>query len=169
MYSISRVWSGNWYNKEYTYLLTRILQIIHLLCDCFIWKLSSLQQDVTKCRRSSLLAIPGAPVSVRLIGISEDSITIEWNPPSTDGGRPITRYVIEKREPHSQYWAPVSTVSPRTTVYQIQNLAPSSSYYFRVAAENEEGIGYYREFVEPVRPMKPKSKSLVLLSSSKQI
>lgn len=109
-----------------------------------------------------LSAIPGAPVSVRLIGISEDSITIEWSPPSTDGGRPITRYVIEKREPQSQFWVPVSNVSSRTTVYQVQNLAPNSSYYFRVAAENEEGVGFYREFIEPVRPMKPKSKSLAL-------
>ena len=85
-------------------------------------------------------------------------MTIEWGVPTSDGGRPIVRYVIEKRESRSQFWAPVANVGSRTTVYQLQNLLPNCSYYLRVAAENEEGTGFYREFVEPVKPMKPKSK-----------
>jgi len=104
--------------------------------------------------------IPGAPTSIRLVGISEDSVTIEWTPVTSDGGRPVTRYVIEKREARSQFWTPVSSVGSRTTVYQIVNLLPNSLYYLRVAAENDEGVGFYREFIEPVRPMKPKSEYL---------
>lgn len=41
---------------------------------------------------------------------------------------------------------------------QVTGLQASGSYYLRVAAENDEGVGYYREFIEPVRPMRPKSK-----------
>jgi titin len=48
-------------------------------------------------------------------------------------------------------------VGARTTVYQISNLQANSLYYLRVAGESDEGIGYYREFIEPVRPMRPKS------------
>jgi len=101
--------------------------------------------------------IPGAPTSIRLIGISEDSVTIEWTPPSNDGGRPTIRYVIERRDARSQFWTPVASVGARTTVYQITGLQANSSYYIRVAAESDEGIGFYREFIEPVRPMRPKS------------
>jgi len=102
-------------------------------------------------------AIPGAPTSIRLIGISEDSVTIEWTPPTSDGGRPVTRYVLEKREARSQLWTSVTSVGARTTVFQVTGLLQTSSYYLRVAAENDEGVGFYREFIEPVRPIKPTS------------
>jgi hypothetical protein len=113
-----------------------------------------------------LAAVPGPPTSIRLIGITEDSVTIEWTPPTSDGGRPVTRYVIEKREASSQYWTPAASTS--ATVLgsragtglqcRVGGLRPNSAYYLRVAAENDEGIGYYREFIEPVRPTKPKSE-----------
>ena len=130
----------------------------------------SSQWYVNECSQGTLFelvisAIPGAPTSVRLIGISEDAVTIEWTAPSSDGGRPITRFVIEKREARSQFWSPVASVSSRTMVYQIQNLQANSSYFIRVAAENDEGIGYYREFIEPIRPMRPKSKRSFTLPS----
>ena len=69
----------------------------------------------------NVAGVPGAPTSIRLIGITEDSVTIEWGAPSTDGGRPVTRFVVEKREARSQYWAPVASVGARTTVYQVRS------------------------------------------------
>jgi titin len=105
----------------------------------------------------SPFAVPGPPTSIRLIGITEDTVTIEWTAPTSDGGRPVIRYVVEKREANSQFWSPVKSVSVRTTLCQVTNLLPNCAYYLRVAAENDEGIGFYREFVEPVKPMKPKN------------
>jgi len=94
---------------------------------------------------------------VRLIGITDDSVTVEWTRPASDGGRPVTRYVVERRDGHQQSWTHVASLPARTTVCQVTGLQSSVSYFIRVAAENDEGVGFYREFVEPVRPMTPKS------------
>ena len=70
-------------------------------------------------------APPSAPGSVRVIGISEDSLTIEWSEAHSHGGAPITNYVIEKREGSSGLlaaWQAVATVSARTTSYVLQYL-----------------------------------------------
>ena len=101
---------------------------------------------------------PDAPVSVRLIGISEDSVTIEWGGVASDGGAPVSGFVIEKREPRSHYWSQVATVPPKVNSYVIQYLHRNSSYYVRVAAQNEEGTGTFRDLMEPVTPMRPKSE-----------
>ena len=105
---------------------------------------------------------PEMPQSIRLIGISEDTVTIEWSEPRENGGAPITNYIIEKREGRSPYWTPVATVGSRVTSYVIQYLQPSCTYYIRVAAENEEGVGAFKELCEAVRPMKPKSKQDIM-------
>ena len=102
--------------------------------------------------------IPDYPHHLRIISISEDSVTIEWSAPTSTGGTPVTGYVIEKRESHQHHWSHVTTTSALTTSFKIQYLQPSMSYYFRVAAENEEGVGIFKELGEAVRPMRPKSK-----------
>ena len=110
--------------------------------------------------------------TLRVTGITEDSVTIEWSDPSSDGGSPTTGYVVEKRESRSQYWTQVTTVSARSTSCTIRHLHRTSKYYIRVAAQNEEGTGVFRELPEPITPMKPKSelstcypRSLLLITS----
>jgi len=105
----------------------------------------------------SPFAVPEAPGAVRLIGISEETVTIEWSPPSVDGGSHITNYIIERRDNINEKWTCVATVNGRTLSYVLRYLLPNTTYYIRVAAENEEGIGEWRELSESVRPMKPKS------------
>ena len=85
-------------------------------------------------------------------------MTVEWSDPSSDGGAPTTGYVVEKRESRSQYWTQVTTVSARSKFYTVRHLHRTSKYYIRVAAQNEEGTGVFRELPEAITPMKPKSK-----------
>lgn len=144
-------------------------------------------------------ACPEPPINLRLIGISDDSVTIEWNCPRDDGGSPVTGYVIEIKEidshvsleihlnwplkmsyksqaPHrawtpsnttltivclSQVWNIVASVSSRTTSLVVKDLDVNKTYWIRVAAENEEGVGIFRELGEQVRPMRPRSESLL--------
>ncbi len=119
-----------------------------------------------KCRKTEipkqcvilLAATAKAPSRIRVIGITEESVTIEWNEPERTGGTPITGYVIEKRDVQSTVWTQVTIVTCKTTSYKIQYLHSKMSYYFRVAAENDEGTGAFVEMEEPVNPMRPKSK-----------
>ena len=85
-------------------------------------------------------------------------MTIEWGEPTSDGGDVITGYLVEKRESRSQYWSSVTTVSARTTSCIIRHLHRTSKYHIRVAAQNVEGKGAFRELPDAIIPMKPKSK-----------
>lgn len=102
---------------------------------------------------------PDAPSHLHVIGVSEESVTIEWSAPYSSGSLArISGYVIEKRDSSTQIWTSVTHVSSRTTTYKVCYLDSSSSYYIRIAAENEEGIGAWLEMMTPVRPTKPRSK-----------
>ena len=47
---------------------------------------------------------PGAPGTPECVGTTEDSITLSWEPPTRDGGRPVTGYVVEKKEKGGRKW-----------------------------------------------------------------
>lgn len=48
--------------------------------------------------------VPTAPGAPRGVDTSEDSITIAWTKPRSDGGAPITGYVIEKKMKGEDKW-----------------------------------------------------------------
>ena len=56
---------------------------------------------------------PGKPGEPECEGTTEDSITLTWEPPLKDGGKPIKGYVVEKREKGSKRWT--KYVSPLNT------------------------------------------------------
>ena len=101
---------------------------------------------------------PDPPTSLRIIGISEDTISIEWGAPRNDGGSPLTGYIIERCDSLSSVWSHVATVGASTTSYVVSGLNSRNSYFLRVAAQNEEGRGNNLELTEPVKPKKPKGE-----------
>ena len=47
---------------------------------------------------------PGKPGVPECLSTTEDSITLQWEPPLKDGGKPIKGYILEKREVGSKRW-----------------------------------------------------------------
>lgn len=71
--------------------------------------------------------------------MEEEAVTIEWKPPLSDGGSPITEYIIEQYEYTTKKWNKISSVDNDTTTYEIENLKHDEVYQFRIIAVNEVG------------------------------
>jgi len=84
---------------------------------------------------------------------TETTVILGWNPPAYDGGSPIKRYVIERREPNKRTWSSIgATTSSETLEFTVENLTAGQAYSFRVAAENGCGVGEFAEMQQPVVP-----------------
>ena len=69
--------------------------------------------------------------------IGTDSMVLEWQVPTWDGGSSITNYVVEKQELPMTSWCRVGHT--RFTLMPITSLIPGNEYRFRVFAENVYG------------------------------
>lgn len=82
--------------------------------------------------------------------VYKDHISLSWEEPESDGGSPITGYVIEKRDASKTTWITAGNVDKDTMSFQVTKLFEGSSYLFRVSAENKIGIGEPAALSEPV-------------------
>ena len=103
--------------------------------------------------------VPGAPGTPRGVETTEDSITITWTKPRSDGGSPITGYVIEKRLINEQEkWIKATQAIISDTTYKCAGLIENRDYEFRVAAVNAAGQGPWSAGSDAIRASAPPSK-----------
>lgn len=83
---------------------------------------------------------PGPPVGpVVLSDVTEESVTLKWQPPAYDGGSQVTNYIVLKRETSTAAWSEVSATVARTVI-KVMRLTTGEEYQFRIKAENRFGI-----------------------------
>ena len=58
------------------------------------------------------LARPGKPGKPEVKDSDKTFIEIKWDPPTKDGGAPVTGYNIERKDPRSGRWNKVNTGDP---------------------------------------------------------
>ena len=83
-----------------------------------------------------------------------DFIAITWDSPLSDGGSPITEYIIEKRDVSRPTWVRAGTTEADCTQFKATNLIEGIDYLFRVYAVNR--VGPCRDSGELDRPQKAK-------------
>ena len=105
---------------------------------------------------------PSAPNMLRVVRMTSDSVTIQWYPPSSDGGAEITKYVILKKQMPLDIWEEVGRVNSHTNTFTIINLRPGKSHYFAVYAMNTMGKGDRIETTRPIIPKKVVRKYIVI-------
>ena len=99
---------------------------------------------------------PSAPKDIKVTKVTENSATLTWEKPDTDGGAAITGYVIEKRDPYRQEYKQVGTTSG--TDFRVGRLVEGNEYVFQVSAENSVGIGDAAELSQSILTKSPYSE-----------
>lgn len=80
-------------------------------------------------------------MNIQVAEVTDKSVTLTWDAPQSDGGSPITGYVVEKRQSHSPRWVKASKTPVIDRTFTLPDLIENNDYEFRVSAENQAGIG----------------------------
>jgi len=101
--------------------------------------------------------VPGAPVDVQASDVTKDSALVTWKAPESDGGTPITGYVVERSLAASARWLRVNKqlVAGAELQLKVEELVEDNEYIFRVVAENKVGPGDPSEPTKPVMARDP--------------
>ena len=101
-------------------------------------------------KRCHPAAVPGAPEAPAVSEIFSDNCQVSWQPPTEDGGSPVSGYHLERRTTASTRWVRINKEQIPELTLKVTDLIEDNQYEFRVAAENKAGIG---EFSPPSQPV----------------
>ena len=104
---------------------------------------------------------PSAPGNLRAVS-RDSSIELEWDPPLSDGGSPLTGYTIRHLSTPYQNWVEVPLTGTGTT-HTLTGLENGTAYDIEVRAVNDEGPGPWSEQITDVpftTPSQPQSLTL---------
>ena len=91
--------------------------------------------------------VPGKPGTPQALDWGRDYCVITFTPPLSDGGSPITSYIVEYKYKGMSDWEEVINRA-QTNKVKISDLVEGSQIEFRVKAVNKAGEG------EPSDPSK---------------
>lgn len=92
---------------------------------------------------------PTKPGTPELVDWDNTSVDLKWAPPANDGGAPIEKYILEKKDKFSSNWEKAAEVPGDKTEGKITDLKEREQYQFRIVAVNKAGPS------EPSDPTKP--------------
>jgi len=96
---------------------------------------------------------PDPPQNFLVNGCTQSTVGLKWEAPDSDGGSPVTGYVVEMRPSNKKSWTKVDDTQLLKLI--ANKLSQGTEYVFRVAAQNAVGVG---EFVELQRPAVTKAE-----------
>ena len=88
-------------------------------------------------------------------------MVITWTAPKSDGGSPITHYIVERKEPTSTRWIKAHKDDVKELTLKVEGLMEGKEYEFRVAAVNDAGQGPFSEPSEPKLAKPPFGKLVI--------
>jgi hypothetical protein len=95
--------------------------------------------------------VPSAPLNCHVTDITKKECTVRFEPPASDGGSPVTGYIVERKEIYSAIWTPVTREPILNLYYNSKDLIEGLEYEYRVIAENLAGQGPPSEASKPFK------------------
>jgi len=86
------------------------------------------------------VGVPGAPTGVKAVADSTTTATLSWTAPASDGGSPITSYLVEQTVDGGA-WESLGDTSDDAVSVGIIEMTPGATYQFRISAINASGVG----------------------------
>lgn len=109
---------------------------------------------------------PGKPGTPEIVDYDNLGVNLKWEKPQSDGGAPIEKYIIQKKDKYKPDWEKACEVPGDATEARVEDLKERGEYQFRVIAVNKAGPG------EPSDASKMqiiKHRARMLLSFTKSI
>ncbi len=85
--------------------------------------------------------VPGPPENLELNKLSPTSVKLTWSPPESDGGSPVTGYIIQFIDEYTPNWSTITPEPTTDTHYTLKDLEEGLVISFRVLAQNKAGKG----------------------------
>lgn len=92
---------------------------------------------------------PGATGKPELVDWDKDHVDLKWTPPTNDGGAPVEKYIIEKKDKNGDWEKAVEVPADQLTA-TVPGLTEGKEYQFRVKAVNKGGPGAASEPTKPI-------------------
>lgn len=108
---------------------------------------------------------PGKPGDLQVTDWDKDHIDLKWTPPASDGGSPLTGYVVEVKDKLGN-WEKCMDVPPSQTTASVPDLVQGQAYEFRVRAVNKAGPGEPSDATPPTVAKPRRCKFLINLITS---
>jgi len=84
---------------------------------------------------------PGPPCNLHATDVGAKWVELKWDKPASDGGAPISNYVIERKDPLTRTFIQVSETMSGLTENTVTGLKDHSVHTFRVRGVNKSGTG----------------------------
>ena len=114
--------------------------------------------------------VPGQPTSVSgVAGVGQ--VALSWTAPTSDGGSPLTDYVVEYSTNSGTTWITFADSVSTTASVTVTGLVNGTGYVFRVSARNTAGTGLPSSSSSSVVPRTAPSaaQSVVGVSGNAQV
>lgn len=102
---------------------------------------------------------PGPPEAPTVSEIMSTSCLVQWQPPTSDGGSPVTGYQLERRLTSSPRWLRLTKEPITELQLKVTDLIGGNDYEFQVCAVNKVGEGPFSQPCPPFTAKDPYGES----------
>ena len=81
---------------------------------------------------------PGVPTDVKIVDFDENSVTLRWKKPATDGGREISNYIIQKKDEFGGWFEALVTTDANccATIAELEARVPGLRYQGKISTKS---------------------------------